>query len=291
MIIPSAFVALVAAGWSMVVSSLYDAHGWSLRVQSLTSGPYLVGETHKTIRMRITLSNKTDTALQYPPFELAIRAAELRINLLAPDGRVADRNETSDPYGPSRLESWAKMEAGKSVVGELPLSIFGYERFYEMGKYKAMLTFKTPQGKVSSFPWVLEVVEPADTDILASQLVPVEGDRLNWPKEKQERVTIQQIKIGNRTWLFHRQFLNSEQGGKVSRTFRIAELPGKCEMKVEGAFGGGNPLTITYKDEPYRKWWTKHVISSYGWPWTADEERSRQERLKRAGQPAPPMDK
>ena len=45
---------------------------------------------------------------------------------------------------------------------------------------------------------------------------------------------IQQIKIGNQTWLFYRQFESRENGGKVSASFRIAELPGKVlDLKVE----------------------------------------------------------
>jgi len=52
--------------------------------------------------------------------------------------------------------------------------------------------------------------------------------------------------------------------------------------KVEGAFGDWNPLTITYRENSYTKFTTKHVINSVnGKPWTAEEEKHRQERLKK----------
>ena len=50
-----------------------------------------------------------------------------------------------------------------------------------------------------------------------------------------------------------------------------------------GAFGVGemNPLTITYRETSYTKWTTTHVINSIdGRPWTAAEEKHRQENLK-----------
>lgn len=100
---------------------------------------------------------------------------------------------------------------------------------------------------------------------------------------------IQQIKIGNRTWLFYRKFLSPANGDKVSAAFRIAELPGKVlDMKVDGNFGDGNPLTITYRATTYTKFTTTHVISSNGYPWTAEEEKHRQEKLKREGKLPPP---
>jgi len=40
----------------------------------------------------------------------------------------------------------------------------------------------------------------------------------------------------------------------VTFTYRIAELPGKVfELKVEGAFGDWNLLTITYREHNYTK--------------------------------------
>ncbi len=134
------------------------------------------------------------------------------------------------------------------------------------------------------------MIEPDADDILFSQTIPLEGYQAKWPKEKHERAVVQQIQIGDRTWLFYRQSLSPENGGKVSATFRIAELPGKVlDMKVEGAFGDWNPLTITYREHSYSKFTTTCVINSVGGrPWTAEEEKHRQEKLK---SPAPVPEK
>lgn len=135
----------------------------------------------------------------------------------------------------------------------------------------------------------LKVIDPTPDAILMSIAVPLEGFEAKWPKEKHERAVMQQIKVGDRTWLFYRQFLSPENGGKVSHSFRIAELPGKVlDLKVEGAFGDRNPLTITYRKTTYTKWTTTHVINSVdGRPWTAEEEKHRQEKLKREGKLPP----
>jgi hypothetical protein len=61
---------------------------------------------------------------------------------------------------------------------------------------------------------------------------------------------------------------------------RLAELPGKCEMTVEGVYGWGNPLTITYKTSPAAEPAKLVVNSIDGSPWTAEDERNRQKRLR-----------
>ncbi len=282
--VPSAFVIIVVAGWSVAIADLYDANDWSLRAEHLTRGPYLVGEAFGAIRIKVTLLNKSEYARLYPPFKLAILSTEMVAELSHPDGHRM-RITLGNPPGPSQRIAWVNMEGGKSTIAELTLRDFGYiYTMSDVGKYKARLVFATPQGKVAAFPWSLEVVEPAAADILSSQSVPLEGYQLKWPKEKQKRAVVQQIQIGNKTWLVYRQFSHSEKGGEVSDTYRIAELPGKVlDMKVEGAFGDGNPLTITYRATTYTKFTTTHIISSNGYPWTAEEEKHRQEKLKREG--------
>ena len=292
MIIPLTLVAFVVAIWSVVAAGLYDTAIWSLRTEQITSGPYIVGESCESVQVKIAMANKSDQVRKHPPFATAILATELQVDLKHPDGRSV-RCNLGDPYGPTRPESWVTMEAGKSASIEATLRKFGFQQFFETGKYQAQATFDTPQGKVSSFPWVLDVIEPDATATLGSHTIPLEGYATKWPKEKQERAVIQQIKIGNRTWLVYRKFLSSKEGGKVVSTFRIAEVPGKVlDLKVEGAYGEGNPLTITYRATTYTKWTTTHVINSVsGRPWTAEEEKHRQEKLKRGGKPAPPPEK
>ncbi|MCI0705703.1 MAG: hypothetical protein L0241_31975 [Planctomycetia bacterium] len=248
MITLSTFVAYIVASWAVVVPNLYDAHGWGLRVERLTTGPYIVGETYENIRVKITLINKTEQARQYPPLGLALRSSELHVGLKYPDGRGVRCH--FEPDGPTRPETWVKLEAGKSVSIELALRTFGYRQLFEPGKYQAQLTFKTPQGEVAAFPWVLDVVKPDAADILASHTVPLDELEAKRKPDDQYRAFVQQVKLGDRVFLFYRSFWGgTKNGDRVDRCLRLAELPGKVEMKVEGEYGMGKRLTITYDDK------------------------------------------
>ncbi len=111
---------------------------------------------------------------------------------------------------------------------------------------------------------------------------------MTWPEAKRDRGSIQQIKIENRTWLFYRRFLSDELGGKANAVHRLAELPGKVEMKVEGVYGDYTPITITYKDSKSPTGTTKLVIHSVnGRQWTEADEAALQLRLKKAPPPKP----
>jgi hypothetical protein len=139
---------------------------------------------------------------------------------------------------------------------------------------------KTAQGVIVAPPVKLTVTEPAPDAILASQPVPLAGYQAKWRKQRQETAVMQQIQIGGRTWLVYRKFLSPENSGTVYATFRLAELPGKVDLKVEGSHGEWGKMTITYKTSPAAEP-TKLVINSVdGRPWTESEERLLQERLR-----------
>ena len=71
-------VAFIAASCSVLVPSPHDAHGWGLRVERLTHGPYIVGETYKNVRVKMTLINKTAQERAHWPLAVAVKAGELR---------------------------------------------------------------------------------------------------------------------------------------------------------------------------------------------------------------------
>ena len=150
---------------------------------------------------------------------------------------------------------------------------------------------KTPQGVVDAPAVKFTMIEPEDGAVLSRHTIPIEGYKAKWPESKRDQAAVQQIKIGDHYWLFYRGYLSSELGGKVEFAIRIAELPGKVvDLKVEGAYDSGNPLTITYRESTYTKWTTTHVINSVnGRPWTAAEQKHRQEKRKREAKP--PADK
>ncbi len=147
--------------------------------------------------------------------------------------------------------------------------------------------------KILAPPLEIEVVEILRDAILASYQVPLEGRAAASPADEQDRLFVQQVKVEKHTLLIYRRYNGAKWGGGIDSTTRIAELPGKVvDLKVEGAYGDWNLLTITYREATYIKWPTTHVINSVGGrPWTAVEEKHRQEKLKRAAKPAPPADK
>ena len=125
--------------------------------------------------------------------------------------------------------------------------------------------------KVASPPFELEVVAVTKEMVLSTHAVPLEGMAAAQPPEMQLRPVVKQVKVGDRTLLIYVR--------------RIAELPGQAvDLKVEGANGNGNPLTITYRETTYTKFTTTLVVNSNnGSPWTAEHEKQRQEKLKRDG--------
>jgi hypothetical protein len=162
---------------------------------------------------------------------------------------------------------------------------FRYAELPEPGEYQIKATLTTAEGKVTSPVLRFTAIEPPTNTILSSHPVPYEGFKVNRPKDEQPQAVVQQIKLGGRTFLVYRQFFAPKDGGTTSMTVRLAELPGKCEVAVTGEFGDWKPLTITYKTSPTAEP-VKLVINSVdGKPWTAEEERQLQERLKREAAP------
>ncbi|MBY0457605.1 MAG: hypothetical protein K2V38_09730 [Gemmataceae bacterium] len=231
-----------------------DAHGWGLRIERLNRGPWLVGETYQNADVKITLINKANEPRRCPPLELAIRSTELQAALRYPDGRGVRCHR--EPDGPTRPEDWVEVGTGKSLSTALYLKTLGYRQFMEAGKYTARMKFRTPQGEVTSMPWVIEVVEPAKDDILASFTVPLDAQEAKRKPEDRERAVVEQIKIGKQVFLVCRVFGRGAGGRQaVFRCERLAELPGKVEMKVTGEYGRGKQLEIEYdhKDGPKGK--------------------------------------
>lgn len=275
-----------ATGWLLPAPT--DKLGWGLRVLTLDfHRPYLVRESLDRGSFEVVLINQSKEVREYVLLEIAQLSRALRVIILKPDGnplRSHGRGFRSDLLtGPSRLP------AGQLVVSRFGFDQFEYDELPVPGEYQMRATLKTTEGIIVSPALKLTVIEPAPDAILASHQVPLEGYQANWPKAKQERAVIQQIKVGNRVWLFYRKFLSSELGGKVIASFRLAELPGKVELQAEGAFGDGGPLTIKFKDPKSKTGSTSLVINSNdGMPWTEDEEQLRLERIAPAPRPVKP---
>ncbi len=267
-----------------------DKLGWALRIRALEDlQPLLTEETIDHQEIEILLINRSKKTCRYTPLSAAARFGSLQVLIIEPNGKALASFHTN----PQRelAKEYAQLAEGQFESFAFMLIRAGYTKLPRPGKYEVRVSLKTDDGVISAPIVKLKVIEPASADILTTLPVSLEGQEAKYPKNKQERPVIQQIKIGDRTWLFYRRFMRPELGGAVHAAFRIAELPGRVvDLKVEGAFGDWNPLTITYREHTYTKWTTTHIINSVdGRPWTAAEEKHRQEKLKLEAKP--PADK
>ena len=282
--------AMNAIAW--ILPSPSDKFGWSLRVMPVDLCQQLL--TYESIghrQLKVALLNHAKTEQRYMPLDAASKTGDLEISLVRPSGKPFRSQRR--PYSDKLIEERMILSPMHVASCEFTFRNLGYGKLPESGVWKVRATLKTHEGHIAAPDHLIKVIDPSSDSILTNLSVVLEGSQAKWPKEKHDRAVLEQIKIGDRTWLFYRHFLSPEGGGSVSAAFRIAELPGKVlDLKVEGAFGAGNPLTITYRETTFAKFTTTHVINSVdGRPWTAEEEKLRQERLKRDGKPAPPPDK
>ncbi len=275
-----------ANAWLFPASA--DKFGWGLRVRPLEFWrTYLSKESVYHNQLSVVLINRSDKRQDYTPLKTARQVGELQISIVHSTGKTL--KSEGYRYLLKVNAERPSLDVGQFARFDFSFEHFGYDELSEAGEYELRASLKTAEGLIVAPAVKLKVIEPDADDILFSQTIPLEGYQAKWPKEKQDRAVLQQIKIGDRIWLFYRKFLSAENGGKVTFAYRVAELSGKCEMKVEGAFGDWNPLTITYKAAPYHKFTTTLVINSVdGKPWTAEEEKHRQEKLKK---PAPVPEK
>lgn len=277
------WVVVNAVGWLLPAPT--DKLGWGLRIRPVElHQSYLAWESIEWTPLIVVLMNQSKEERKYLLLDVAFKSGDLDVLIVQPNGQPLARDHGSTAI---LFEGRRKLPAGQLDATVLRFRNFGYPRLPGPGDYELRASFKAPEGVVVAPAVKLRVIEPSPDAILASHPVPPEGFEAKQPKAKQEQAFVQQIQIENRTWLFYRKFRSPELGGKVYSTRRIVELPGKVELKVEGAFGERNPLTITRKDARSPTGTTKLVINSIsGSPWTEEDERLRQERLKTA--PAKP---
>jgi hypothetical protein len=267
------FIIAVVHANAWLMPGPHDKDGWGLRVHNCSvRGPY-VAETISHFRFTVTLINFSKETRTHDALADAQRADNLQVSITQPDGRDVPavsgcwQNLPKGPFAQSQLRP------GEFSSHELPLKPFGYIYLGEPGRHSIQATMMVDGKKVTSPPFELEVVAVTKEMVLTSHAVPLEGVAAAQPPDLQSRPVVKQIKVRDRTLLIY--------------TRRIAELPGQAvDLKVEGAYGSGNPLTITYRETTYTKWTTTHIINSVsGSPWTAAEEKHRQERLKRDAKP------
>ena len=269
----STITTLIAVTLTELVShypSPHDKDGWGLRVHNCSvRGPY-VSETISHFRFTVTLINFSKETRSHDALGDAQRADNLQVSIAQPDGGAVPALSGWGPL-PKGPFAQSKLRPGEFSSHDLPLKPYGYIYLGAPGRYSLQATMTIDGKKVTSPPFELEVVAVTKEMVLSTHAVPLEGMAAAQPPEMQLRPVVKQVKVGDRTLLIYVR--------------RIAELPGQAvDLKVEGANGNGNPLTITYRETTYTKFTTTLVVNSYnGSPWTAEHEKQRQEKLKRDG--------
>ncbi len=263
-------VTVTLTGVGVFLPGPHDKDGWGLRVHNCSvRGPY-VAETISHFRFTVTLINFSKETRTHDPLGDAQRADNLKVSITKPDGRAVPRL-TGWQHLPKGPFAQSKLRPGEFSSHDLLLKPFGYIYLGEPGRHSMQATMMIDGKKVTSPPFALEVVAVTKEMVLTTHAVPLEGMTAAQPPELQSRPVVKQVRVGDRTLLIYVR--------------RIAELPGQAvDLKVEGAYGSGNPLTITYRETTYTKWTTTLVVNSNnGSPWTAEQEKERQEKLERDG--------
>lgn len=278
---PIILLATVLAFVGVYLPSPHDKDGIGLRVHNLSAcGCYFLGESLSHVRFDVTLLNHSKKTFKHDPFVVAKRSHELVVRVYDPNGKVLVPLVPRHAFERPPFTVQSELRPGQTSSLNFEFKEFGWLGLTKPGRHQVEATWTIGGRKFTSPPAEFEVVAVPPSAVLVSHAIPLEG-----PAVKQaRRPVIQQVLVGNRTLLIYRGHYNpSEPGGGG---MRLAELPGKCEMTVEGATGDGKPLTITYRTSPTAEP-TKLVInSSFGSPWADEEQRHLEYRLGIA--PAPP---
>ena len=250
-------------------------------------GPFIVGESLGQTEFKLTIINLSKDSKKCAPIEKALKQGGIDMKVV--DDKGGEMPCVCRLLSPRPEQLTQGLRPFESASVNLRFANFGYTGLRQAGRYQCHATWATGGKKLEAPRVEFEVADVGADAIVLSHHVALEGRLATLSEAEKPRPVIQQIQLGKRSYLFFRDFHGSKWGGKVSSSFRIAELPGKAvDLKVEGAQGDGNPLTITYRETSYTKWTTTHVINSIdGKPWTAEEEKLRQEKLKREAKPLP----
>ncbi len=243
-----------------------DKDGIGLRICNLSDrGPYLRGETLSECHLDIMLVNHSKGTLVHDPFEVARLTQQLKVSVTDPDGKplhslVRGQALLRDPFTAEQ-----KLQPGEFSSQDSQFRSFGRWSFLKTGRYQIQAIWTIDGRKLTSPPLEMVVVAVPPEAVLSGIRV-VRDDKEVRPSGP----FVQQVKVGEKTLLIY----------TGSGTHRLAELPAKVEVSVEGLYGPASPLTIKYADAKSKTGTTTLVINSLtGTPWTAEEERSRQETL------------
>jgi hypothetical protein len=258
--------------------SPYDKDGIGLRVHNLSDrGPYLEGEILSPVRFDLTLLNLSKATIEHDPFVVAKRTRELVVSVIDPDGKRLQPLVPRHAWPRPPFTVPSKLQPGERSTSDFQFKEFGFLGLSKPGRHRVVGTWTIGGRKYTSPPLEFDVVAVPPEAVLSSFTVAVADKKY---ETHPARPRIQQVRVAKKTLLIYTGFAG---------VARLAELPGKVEMTVEGAYNPGNPLTVKYRDEKSKTGWSTLVINSIGGtPWTEEEERARIERTKPPVPESPP---
>lgn len=253
-----------------------DQDGWGLRVHNLSPhGPYLLGEDIGPMRFRVTLINFSAETREHDPLTVARDAQLLDLSITQPDGNGFRRMRCFTPTRDAATRP-VRLRPGEFSSLEGSFVVLGYRacKFVQVGRHCLHASIEIGVKRIKGPPIEFEVLVAPAKAVLVSHAVALEGTA----KTESSRPVVQQLVVDGRTLLVYYS---------PYTTVRLAELPGECDMTVEGAYGNGGPLEITYRVSPGTSPTRLLVRSLSGKPWTDEDERHYRERVGPYVAPAP----
>ncbi|MBA4064484.1 MAG: hypothetical protein C0501_12370 [Isosphaera sp.] len=183
----------------------------------------------------MTLRNVTGRDREYDAMPRLLE--DLRAEVIEPDGQ---RIRPSDgPHRASEFRTASPLAAGRQVSFPVELGHLGYWHFTQAGKHTLRLTYRSRSGRVRSNEVTFTVLDPGKDDLLARHPLPVVGWPAKDPAEEHPKVFLDQVKVGDKTYLLYRRYLSTRFGGRCQFTALVAELPGKVDLVAAGGYGAG----------------------------------------------------
>jgi hypothetical protein len=205
------------------------------------------GESLGPVLLEISLTNRSTETQSYLPLLDARKWGALTVQITQPDGSVL--RAYGDPHElPPTDPFHEQLKPGKTTRTTLSLAWFGYQQPVQVGKHILGVSLYRRGGSLVSQPIEFEVVKIAPEAILASARIPLSETAAQDAVARRKSVLVEQIKVGDRVFLFYRRFSGTGDHRRLELVARVAELPGKVEMKVEGTYGDRQPLTVAFKD-------------------------------------------
>jgi hypothetical protein len=274
---------VIAAILTQFLPSPQDKDGLGLRIHLERDGPFLERESINSVRVAVTLINFSKKAREHDPFIVALDIGDLDLHIAGPDGKpLASGKSPNVPRDPFTVKN--KLQPGDFFSDTFYVASFGSRSIYATGRYQIEATIAVDGKTIPSPPLDFEVIKVPDEAVLVSRNITLAGPELALPAEQRQQATVQQLKVGSAVWLVYRRFAK----GGVFFARRIAVLPGKVEMTVNGSYGDWGPIRVAYKTSLTAAATTIAVHSVDGMPWAEANERNWLERQKLKKDVRPP---